>query len=187
VGFKMLLFFGVLGLITTLGGYTCQAVNGKVANKDSQIEIENQIAVAKSQLKQEMEKEFAEKQSAQTSTYMENGADLPVFTISYPSAWKVLRYNKAVYFIGADDNQYSAPGFTVQLISPVKNDPDPAQTSTWNGLPIKIYNQADSTTGERKKIDLFPKGFGKSRYIIEFSGTPDDFDRIFQSIKDFKI
>ncbi len=185
---KLLLIFGVLGLTTVLGGYTCQNVNAnKMSPEEVKVEVANQVAVARQEMKKEMEEAFEKERKNQKSTYVEKGDDLPEFTISYPSAWNVMRLKKLAAFT---NNTMPESAFSVRVYPFTQGKTENLiGTSTWNNLPVEIFEfpDADNVKIGRKVIVVYPDGYKKSKYIISFEGTTDYFDQIFQSIKDFKI
>ncbi len=188
VATKMVLIFGVLGMATILGGYTCQSVNSnKMSDADVQIEVANKVAMAQADLKRMFAQEFKEREADLMSTYTENGNDLPSFVVSYPASWTISRYQGAVYFSapGAGEN---GPKFTIQKVTAIK-DRTPT-TSTWHDFSSRVY---DYTPDEQfnaqgvKGVEIYPDGFKKSQYTIIFSGSYKDFDKIFQSVRNFSI
>ncbi len=179
---KLLLIFGVLGLVTALGGYTCQTVNGnQMSAQDVKIEVENQVALAKSGLKKQMEKEFEERQAAQKSTYSEDS--FVKFTVSYPSGWLVSHSDSEVLFSSLDKTKkfsvLEKKTSTVVL-------PDEVSTSTWNKYPVKIFENTNMGVAEKVML-VYPSGYRLSKTVIKISGTKEYFDDIINSFVDFKI
>jgi hypothetical protein len=185
---KLLLIFGVLGLTTVLGGYTCQNVNAnKMSPEEVKVEVANQVAVARQEMKKEMEEAFEKERKDQKSTYVEKGDDLPEFTISYPSGWTVMRLKNLATFT---NNTLPESTFSVRVYPFTQGKTENLiGTSTWNNLPVEIFEfpGVDNVKIGRRVIAIYPDGYKKSKYIISFEGTPDYFDQIFQSVKDFKI
>ncbi|MBP6859098.1 MAG: phosphoenolpyruvate synthase [Candidatus Magasanikbacteria bacterium] len=191
VASKMLLIFGVLGLTTVLGGYTCQTVNtNKVSVEQMQVEVASKVAAAKLEVKQEMEAEFLKQQQNQMSSYAQyEKTDFANFTVSYPSSWNVGRGVNSVRFWLND----LGPEFYISKVDYKQRDLEgQPSTSTWNGYAIKTFYHdvpADHAGDvfDYKTVELYPDGYEKSKYIITFRAETDYFDKIFQSIKDFKI
>ena len=188
VASKMLLIFGVLGLTTILGGYTCQNVNAnKMSAEEVKIEVANQVALAKSETKRELEKEFENKISALTNTYNEDS--FAKFSLQYPMSWGVHHLTDSVSFDPA--NQYEVEAFTVSRASFNKKDwerNESFRTTTWNGYEgYKITRAIIHQSFPLSVVVIFPKGYQKTGDAIIFAGYEQYFDKIFQSIKDFKL
>ncbi len=182
---KMLLIFGVLGLMTALGGYTCQTFGGnQMSQKDLQIEIDNQVALAKSDLKRQMEKEFA----SVTTTYSEDS--FVKFNLAYPANWHIHHdYNP---LIQADEIAFNSPDNN-DLLAITKGKPfhgpqANVTTSSWNGYPVKFYNSVGlDEEAYGKNLEVYPDGYQKSKTVIKIYGTASTFDSLINSITDFKI
>ncbi|HSR89033.1 MAG TPA: phosphoenolpyruvate synthase [Candidatus Udaeobacter sp.] len=181
---KMLLIFGVLGLVTVLGGYNCQNIGGKLSVQNSQIEIANQLAVAKSQLKKELIKEFTEEKDQQKSIYNEDS--FVKFSIFYPASWAVSHKEKRIEFSSQD---YQTHFFIISQHDGSANSSSNLSTTTvWNGYQAKVFDNIELASGGfRKSIELYPNGFKNSRNVIEISGDKSRFDEIVNSIANFKI
>ena len=178
---KMLLVFGVLGLISVLSGYACQTIsNNQVTQEQARITTENEVAKAKSQLKKELTNQFALQQAAATSTYSEDS--FIKFTLAYPSSWLVLHGNNLIKFNSADNSSWLA----IREEKPVKIIN--AVTSSWNGYPAKFYDEVDSG-GEvsGKVLDIYPNGYKKSKTVIKIYGTTSTFENLVSSFTDFKV
>jgi pyruvate,water dikinase len=189
---KMLLIFGVLGLVTALGGYTCQTVSGnQVSQKDLQIEVENQVALAKSSLKKEMDEKFANR----TSEYQENS--FVRFTLQYPSSWSVFHDKDGVAFAQTDHKGLPQGEFTVYKQSIKSNSewevPEKEKTtSTFFGYPAKVYKfvYEDGLGGVisgGRTIEVYPDGYKNSDYIIGLTAHVDTFEYMINNLTDFKI
>ncbi len=179
---KMLLIFGVLGLMTALGGYTCQTVNGnQAADKDLKIEIANQVAFAKSNLKKEMMAEFAKQQTEQRSVYNEDS--FVKFSLPYPSSWLIDHSDNKIEFYSQDGLKW----FSLAKLKRTSAVPvGKVSTTTWNGYPAKVFE--DLNKGEREMVmDVYPDGYTRSQFIIEIYGSKTDFDGLATSITNFKI
>ena len=180
---KMLLIFGVLGLLTALGGYTCQTVSGgeQVAKKDMQIEVANQVALAKSDLKRQMEKEFEERKMQQKSVYSESG--FVNFTFNYPSGWTVKHLESEVVFSSSDKTEWLSVLEKRTSAVILSNE---VVTGTWNGYPVKVFENTDN--GKTEKIMLvYPNGYKKSTTVIKIFGTKDRFDDLTSSFVEFIV
>ncbi|MBI2038102.1 MAG: phosphoenolpyruvate synthase [Candidatus Magasanikbacteria bacterium] len=200
VASKMLLIFGVLGLATSLGGYTCQSNSvNRISAPEMQVEIANQVALAKSNLKKELIKEFEEKQAQQTSEYQENS--FVKFTIKYPSAWSVFHMEDSISFYAGKESlpQGYFNIFKQSASLSEQHDPIPEKnktTSTFFGYSAKVYdfinpeavfNGAATTGTPISVIEIYPQGYKKSKSIIKISGNKEQFNNILTSIVDFKI
>lgn len=187
---KMLLIFGVLGLTTVLGGYTCQTTNtNKVSVEQMQAEVASKVAAAKLEVRQEMEERFAKEKEMHLLTYTQAGTDdFANFSISYPSDWSIRREEYRT-IVGPGD---LGPDFLISKVDADQEDKEGVSgTSTWNGYAIKTFSPTPLPAGidgtPHKKVELYPDGYKKSKYIIVFSGTEQYFDKIFGSITDFKL
>lgn len=195
---KLLLIFGVFGLATVLGGYTCQNMNSaKMTTQEVQAEITAKVAAAKAEVKQQMEEMFAKEKVEEVSTFthINEGTDdpMPDFTVSYPSRWRVQTSKTNVAFL----EEKTGPYFNIARVSVESVEEEIGSTyatSTWNSYPIKVVQQSGMVMDDRsnaipspKTIVLYPGGFTKSTYVIKFMGDSENFDRFFQSIKDFKL
>lgn len=179
---KMLLIFGVLGLVTALGGYTCQTVSGnQVSQKDMQIEVANQIALAKSDLKRQMEKEFEQRQEQQKSVFSEDG--FVKFSINYPSSWSVDHLENEIRFSSSDKTKWLS---VLEKKSSAVVLPEEVATTTWNGYLAKTFDNTSSDIPEKVLI-VYPQGYKKSTTIIKIYGTPSTFESLTGSITNFKI
>ncbi len=189
VASKMLLIFGVLGLATSLGGYTCQTVNtNKVTTAEMQIEVANQVALAKSQIKREMDKEFEKKQTDQTSRYLE-GRDLPYeFQLRYPSAWMVVSSPWGVSFEsenGEELSRFAVAVFTLDNLMKGENVLD-IVTTTWNGFSGYRYSVPGSV-GRDEVLDIFPASLKSKKQFIRIIGSQDYFEQILGQFIYFKL
>lgn len=196
VASKLLLIFGVFGLATVLGGYTCQTVNtNKVSVEQMQAEVATKVAAAKLEVKQEMEQVFAKEKSQELAAYTEN--EFANFTVSYPSSWSILRSKDGV-FLGSTDPVASFSVEKKDIKDVVKFSVQ--STSTWNGYAVKFFTYsptADNQTGvdlaaqeyqkPSKIAEVYPSGFEKSKYVIMFMGDAENFDKIFQTITFLKL
>ncbi len=179
---KMLLVFGVLGLVTALGGYTCQTVSGnQMSDKDLQIEIANQVALAKSSLVKEIEKKFEEKLANQKSTYSEDG--FTQFIVRYPSRWGVSHYDNEIKFSSEDGGLWFS---VLEKKASAIILPDKVVTSTLNGYPTKGFESMNMGVVE-KILVVYPDGYKQSKTVIKISGTKDYFDGIIGTMTGFKI
>lgn len=184
---KMLLVFGVLGLMTVLGGYSCQSINSnQMSQKDIQIEIDNQVALAKSNLVKEMEKKFEAEQSIVTSTYEED--DFVSLSLMYPAKWTVLHTSNSVTFL----NPQASGIFSISQEPFHKNNWENNQsfvTTTWKGYDGYEIKGAIISHGNpyHTVIAIFPNGYKKTKDAIIFEGDEGHFDEIINSINYFKI
>ncbi len=207
VASKMLLIFGMLGLTTILGGYTCQNVNAnKMSAEEVKIEVENKVALAKSETKRELEKEFENKISTLTTTYSEDS--FAKFRLSYPVGWTITHIdnkdfnhmNNLISFDSPESPVGNAgvhiSSFVVALskdsalsIFPKESFKKDATTTSWLGF--KIAQQFVVPYAEPyhdvKVWRLTSDDLTKNGLILEISGTIDYFDKIINSIKEFKI
>ncbi|KKR34407.1 MAG: Phosphoenolpyruvate synthase [Candidatus Magasanikbacteria bacterium GW2011_GWA2_40_10] len=179
---KMLLIFGVLGLVTALGGYTCQTVSGnQVSQKDLQIEVENKIAFAKSDLRREMTEEFENKLTQQKSIYNEDS--FVKFSLNYPSGWAVSHIDNEIRFSSLDKTKW----FSILEKSALAVIlPDEFVTSAWNGYPVRSFEIINNGVWE-KTILVYPNGYKKSKTAIKIFGSKDEFDDLAGAFADFKI
>ncbi len=199
---KMLLIFGVLGLVTALGGYTCQTVSSnQTSSQDLQIEIANQVAFAKSRLVREIEQRFAEKQATATSSYSEDS--FVKFKLSYPVGWTVTHINNGAFnhmnrMINFSSNlsvEYPS-SFMISLskesapsIFPQELFKKMSTTTPWLGFRIvqQFTVPYAAPYHDVKVWRLTSEYLQKNKLILEVAGTTDNFDKILQSIIDFKI
>jgi len=188
VATKMLLIFGVMGLISVLSGYACQTIgNEQVLREQARINMENEVAKAKSQLKRELEQKFAEEQAKQKSTYSEDS--FVKFTLEYPSSWTVSHLKNLVSFSDGSSD------LGLYFIISKKDYSDrlrgePISTSTWKGYPVKTFvikPSGDSDSLGQKVVELYPDGYRKSIYILVIEGSLAEFDEIAATFKDFAI
>ncbi|OGH91161.1 MAG: hypothetical protein A2534_04230 [Candidatus Magasanikbacteria bacterium RIFOXYD2_FULL_39_9] len=198
VASKMLLIFGVLGLATSLGGYTCQTVNdNKMSAADVQIEVANQVALAKSELKREMEQEFERKQSEGRSNYVEDS--FAKFTLAYPLGWVISHEDGMVKFSSVNGSQ---EWFSIsegkpaqsrdfkefsQTTSTAENEGYP--TNTWRGYPAKFFFTLPFKSEYAVRLlEIYPDGYNKSKTVIKIMGNTSKFNEfIFSSMTDFKV
>ncbi len=178
---KMLLIFGVMGLVTALGGYTCQTVGGnQMSAQDVKIEVANQVAFAKSDLKKQMLKEFEEKLAEQKSVYSEDS--FAKFTVSYPSDWLVSHSDNEVLFSSPDKTKWFS---VLEKKTSAVVLPDEVSTSTWNKYPVKVFENTNMGVVEKIML-VYPAGYRQSKTVIKISGTKENFDEIINSLTDFK-
>jgi pyruvate,water dikinase len=184
---KTLLIFGVLGLTTILGGYTCQNVNAnKMSAEEVKIEVANQVALAKSETRRELEKEFDLKKAEQTSRYLE-GRNLPYeLQLRYPSAWIVSTDPWGVQFESENTESRFAIGiFTFDDAMDGKNV-EGIITTTWNGFSGYKYTIPD-VKGRDNVLDIFPLSLKSKKQFIRIIGTQDYFEKILSDITYFKL
>lgn len=186
---KMLLFLGVLGLATTLGGYTCQTMNSnKMTEAQVQAEVASQVAVARQEMKKEMEAEFAKEKAQQKSVFNKSDADFAAFSLVYPAQWSVNSLVDQVEFRSSDKVSWFS--IEVNRGGNIPDEPGKTMTTTWNGYDAVIfeglYSSDDGAISQipYKVMEFRPKG---KPYAVAISGDLQHFDQIFESIKDFEI
>ncbi|TAN33012.1 phosphoenolpyruvate synthase [Patescibacteria group bacterium] len=171
---KLLLIFGVVGLLSTLGGYACQP-NNQIVNENVKKAIVEETGKLKTQLEQ-LAAEIRKRESEQPkSLYSEDS--FARFTLQYPAAWTVEHGDKVVRFQSADKLSRFIIASAVIPRSPEATGGSLSGSSTttvWQNIPAKIYTRADGT----KLMELYPQGFKKSKNIIEISGDKKTFDEM---------
>lgn len=192
VASKMLLIFGVLGLTTVLGGYTCQTVNtNKVSVEQMQAEVASKVAAAKLEVKQEMSQELEMKLKQQRSFFIEDSSLPFVFQLKYPSAWAVVHTPWQVNFReGVYETDANTSYFTVG-ISEVDNGSSRTDvlervSTTWSGLTGYRY-VVPGLKNRTIIMDLYPVVLKSKGQFVRIMGTEDYFEEIFKSIEAFKV
>jgi hypothetical protein len=147
-----------------------------------QVEIANQVALAKSDMKRQMEKEFEDRQAQQKSVYKQDDS-FARFTLSYPSSWLTDHSTNGLKFYSSDNTKWFA---FAQIKHAAAISSDKISTTTWNGYPAKVYE--DQNQGRDEKVmDVYPDGYARSKFVVEIYGSKDDFDTLASGITDFKI
>jgi len=116
---KALMIFGVVGLVMSLGGYTCQTINNQTVAEQIKQTVENQVVNLKGEMRQEMDKQIKNVQESMTNEYIET--DLADFTLKYPWRWKVERGNDTVSFKSGEDGTKEYFNIEISSISATKD------------------------------------------------------------------
>ncbi|MFA5175280.1 MAG: phosphoenolpyruvate synthase [Patescibacteria group bacterium] len=176
---KLLMIFGVVGLVTALSGYTCQTVNNQAVVDGLKQTLTEEISGLKSQLRQEIAEELSEKQ---TSSFQEDG--FAKFSVSYPSAWTIGHWEDGVGFSSLDGKEWFKI-FTQVLGHPVSEDL--ITTTTFFGYPAKRFPEASLKDGTSYEVlEIYPKGY-KKQGVIEISGDKNNFEKMLGNIGNFEV
>ncbi len=189
---KALTVIGIVGLVATLGGYTCQTVGTKQITDE---EIKSTIALEVAKAKADVRREFENKKAEEKQTYTEDG--FVKFTLQYPATWHVRHLGKMVEFNFSEKPgeafNFAEGTFGIGLdTKPVYNgrwsEGAPEATTTWNGFDVSVYTVPHASPGKTIKLwHITSKDLRKRKLTLEFAGTVDHFDEIVNSIKDFEI
>ena len=181
---KALSVLGVIGLALMLTGYTCEAVN---YNKKAE-EIRTEMQTKLNDLKVEMKQELENRISSQTSEYVEGG--FANFSLRYPSTWRQEHVGNAIEFEENGGVVFAIGRFEKKKLSEIVGTPiGQIVTTTWFGYETRRYQDSFSgATGTlREVLEVYPNDHEKSKEIIIFMGITDNFDKILNTIKDFKM
>ena len=109
---KLLMIFGVMGLMTSLGGYGCQTVSNQSVS--DQVANEMKVFMAKEMKKlktevnmdvsKEIEKKIKQENISKINKYTEAG--FAKFKIEYPNSWVVEHGENWVKFNNSQQNEY---------------------------------------------------------------------------------
>ncbi len=185
---KTLTVMGLVGLVSVLGGYTCQTVNQQAVQEEMKQTIATEVLRAKQELRQEFLKKEAE-DALRPREYTEDS--FAHFTLQYPGMWQVSHSENGVNFSsGKKDGQHFAVGSgpTNNFIPILMQPGDRRTTTTWNGWEAERFElQPVESDGGIIILRLYPEGKKKSRMMFQFDGDSAHFDGLLNSIQDFTL
>lgn len=177
---KALVLFGLVGLFTVLGGYTCQTINTDQMQKDLQSKMEQKLNEAKLEIKKQLAQEFLAKQK---SVYSEDS--FVQLALSYPSVWKITHEDELIKFSSVDDVQYLMI-FIQKMGHPLP--PEKITTTTWFGYEAKRFTDGSLKDGTPYEVlEVYPQGYKKTKEIIELRGDQMTFENNLKQITEFKV
>ncbi len=145
---RALMFFGIIGLIISLGGYTCQMVNNQTTAEQMKQTIQNELVNLKGEMRLELEKQIKSVQDSMTNEYSET--DLADFSLKYPWSWKVVRGDDSVVFQSSDGSEYCSIAVTDITLSKTEELTD----AEWKGKKVKM-GTATCSEGNCEKLMEF--------------------------------
>lgn len=182
---KLLLIFGVMGLMTALGGYGCQTVNNQQVEANMKQTLANELSVEvaklKGQLRSDIEKEIATR-TPQYNIYNEDS--FIKFSLTYPFKWSVDHGKDSVKFTAADGSGWFSIFKQAQGYGKVP-DAD-VSTTIWNGYTVKKFKVRDSNAVESMVMEVYPDGYNKG-WVIEISGDKNNFDKLVGDVGKFEV
>lgn len=182
---RALSILGVIGLATTLSGYTCQTINTEQIKQQAEEKVQEEITRAKVELRQEITKKFEEQKAQETKVYQEDG--FLKFSVVYPGSWTVSHEKNSVRF---QSDQKDGRFFEISM-GDVKNyvpiSSDTVATSSmmvWNGYETaRIETVATPPDEQTVTMRIFPEGKKRSKTIIQIVGNASDFDKILATLQ----
>jgi len=179
---KSLVVLGVVGLTSILGGYGCQTINNQTASDNLKASMQQQVLEIKAQLRQEITSELAKKLPTE-SAY--NDDSFIKLKLKYPNSWKTDRWEDGVKFSNADESEYLMV-FVQKMGHPVPEES--IVTSTWHDYPAKRLKDASQKDGTPFEVlEIYPKGYKKSKEIIELRGDSKTFEDSLKKIEEFIV
>ncbi|MFA7653503.1 MAG: phosphoenolpyruvate synthase [Candidatus Magasanikbacteria bacterium] len=180
---KLLLIFGVLGLVLGLSGYTCQAINQQAMLDDFKAKVVSDLGTAEDRIRAELDAKLAQVQTGET-TYNEDS--FVKMAIKYPRSWQVSHWEDGVKFASADGKEYFMV-FVQKMGHPV---PEATITTTeFYNYSARRLSDTDLKTGENKYdvLEVYPNGLKNTDKIIEFQGDQKNFDKFLGWVSEFAV
>jgi len=175
---KLLLIFGVIGLMTALGGYTCQTVQNDLSGTSNY--MKNELDAVRAKAKQDALKQMKETQVQQKTVYSEDS--FVKFSLTYPANWLVSHGSDSIKFYSPDQKNW----FTVAK-GTAANIPDNQSTeSSWQNYLVKSYMVSAKDDSAYKVLEVYPNSY-KNTSIIALKGDSGNFDEIMASVTGFAI
>jgi len=179
---KSLVILGVVGLTSILGGYGCQTINNQTVSDNLKASMQQQVLEIKAQLRQEITNELAKKLPTE-SAY--NDDSFVKLKLKYPNSWQTDRWEDGVKFSNADESEYLMV-FVQKMGHPVPEEN--IVTSTWHDYPAKRLKDASQKDGTPFEVlEIYPKGYKKSKEIIELRGDSKTFEQNLLKIEEFTV
>jgi len=182
---KLLMIFGVMGLVTSLAGYGCQTVNNSQIEEDMKKtlskEVSSEVAKLKGQLRSDIEKQI-EARTPQNNIYNEDS--FAKFTLSYPFKWSISHEKDSLKFTAVDGSGWFAILIQEKTYGGVPDDQ--ISTATWKGYKVKNFKIRDKNAVESVIMELYPNGYDKGE-VIEFAGDVKNFSKMLDGIGKFEV
>lgn len=183
---KALTMLGVLGLLVTLGGYTCQSISSQGLNDEVKTTIADQMTAFKDEVRQQMLASQTELLNRK-QTYQEDG--FAKFSLRYPAGWIVSHGSRAVLFASPIKNN----GWFRVSAGRATDYADPgadASSTVWRNYQTATFATSTDPSGfplTGKVARVYPNGQNNSATLVELSGSVDYFDDIVKTISGFTI
>ncbi|MFA5061940.1 MAG: phosphoenolpyruvate synthase [Patescibacteria group bacterium] len=175
---KLLLIFGVAGLMTILGGYTCQNINSGMYENPSY--TSNELDAARAKAKQEALKQAQEAQAQKKIVYKEDS--FVKFSLSYPANWLISHGADSIKFYSPDQKNW----FTIAQGTAANIADDKVVKLDWQNYPAKSYTLSADVTPVYKFMEVYPKSYGNTNIIV-LKGNGESFDDILAGFDNFFI
>lgn len=176
---KVLLVLGVLGLVTVLGGYSCENFANQELVDNTKQQLTEQMEKMKGEIAQNVAEEIKKISSAEYSLN-DSFVDLKM---SYPSGWSISQSNKSIRFESSDKKDW----FEIALSSKVRDVGESVTTTSFFEMPAKRSIVTNFDNGSNYQVlEIYPKGLDDKKQL-EISGSGDRFDDLLKGINTFNF
>ncbi len=183
---KSLLVLGVVGLTSILGGYGCQTVNNQTVSDNLKANVQQQVLEIKAQLREEITNKLTEelaKQLPKESIY--NNDSFVKIRLKYPNNWQINSWADGVKLTNTDESEYLM-AFVQKMGHPIPEEK--IVTTTWHNYDAKRFADIDQKNGTPYEVlEIYPKGYKKSKEIFELRGDPKTFEDSLKKIEEFIV
>ncbi|MFH1291672.1 MAG: phosphoenolpyruvate synthase [bacterium] len=185
---KLLLLFGVAGLLTSLGGYGCQAINNQdVSEKVAQemkLFLSAEMNKMGSKLQTEISEQVEEKVKAVKTKLINQYEEdsFAKFKLSYPISWSVIHGENWVKFIDSDGLESfkveKTTSTSLKLISDYVSS-----TSTTAGMTRQMGKYNCAMAGKCYYFARYLSGGGEIDIIATGAPNQNKFEEILSSLE----